>query len=160
MSFQSLKVDELKKVAEFFVVDVEAADPEHGPTKKELLAALAAGDNPVTWDDYKNTYLESDVKKAEDARAEAEEEARADVSDETDESDDDSSDESDPVAEEKEEENILVKFERKNPTWQTLGYTFTKDHPYKSVPVSIAEELVRRGDVRLALPSEVKDYYS
>ena len=77
MSFESLNKDELVKVNEFFAKDVEAADPEKGPTKKELIAALASGDDPVSWDDYKDIYLESDVKKAEDRAAATEEEQRA-----------------------------------------------------------------------------------
>src|SRR6478609_7253383 len=82
MSFQNLNKDELTDVAEFFVVDVEAADPEKGPTKKELVAALAAGDEPVSWEDYNETYLpakkagtdKSREEKLEEARLKAEEE--------------------------------------------------------------------------------------
>lgn len=163
MSFQELKVDELKKVAEFFAVDVDVANEDHGATKKELLAALAAGDEPVTWDDYKNVYLESDTKKVEDKAAEAQAEAEKHVDNTEGELVDKKQAEEDSKSAAKEAaqvEEVLIKYERKNPTWQVGEYTFTKAHPYKSVPVKVAESLIRNSNgFRLALPSEVIDFY-
>lgn len=160
MSFESLNKDELTKVALFFTKDVEAADPEKGPTKKELVAALAAGDDPVSWDDYKEVYLESDVKKAEDRAAAAEEEKRAAAEADPDEPvDEDVAGE--PVVEEDESNHVLIKMDRKNGTYETHGLRFTKDHPYKSVPEETAEAILKaETGFRLALPSEVKDYYN
>lgn len=168
MSFQNLNKDELLDVAEFFAVDVEAADADNGPTKKEIVAALSEGDEPVTWDDYKETYLESkktgkDKSKeqkreelvAEQARLEAEAAEKAKAEEE---SKGDSDEE--PVADEDAEDNILLKYERKNPTWQVGKYTFTKAHPFLAVPASVAENLIRGGGFRQALPSEVTDYYN
>lgn len=146
MSFSTLKVEDLKKVADFFVVDVEAADPEKGPTKKELLAALASGDDPVTWDQYKDIYL----KAVETGNAEPEE----------------TEEEDEPVVEKKvdkyaDSDKVLIKYERKNPSYEILGYTFTTRHPYATVPAEVAEHLVRKVEgFRLALPSELTDYYN
>ncbi len=175
MSFQSLKVDELKKVVEFFDKPVEVADEDHGPTKKELLAALASdadGSDPVSWEDYKDVYLESDVKKDED-RAEAQAAAAAAAEEEAVRNAEEAqaeatapnenaakADGEEAAEKASAEEEILVRYVRKNPTWQVGAYTFTSGHPFKSLPVSVAEALVRRGDVRLALPSEVTDYYN
>lgn len=165
MSFQNLKQEELKDVAAFFQKDVKAADAEKGPTKKELIAALASdddGSDPVTWDDYKNTYLESDVKKESDAaeaeKAKAEEADKAEAEEESK-----NAVEEQEEAEEDEdaEDEVLVKYERRNPTWQVGKYTFTKAHPFKSVPASVAEALIKNSTgFRLALPSEVRDYYN
>lgn len=146
MSFNNLKVDELRDVADFFVVEVEQANPDKGATKKEILAALAAGDEPVTWKDYNEIYLpakEKDVPAPESEPVEEEEvvvkadEAEADTT------------------------MVLVKYERKNPTWEVGGYLFSHDHPYKAVPEELAERLVSdAGGFRVALPSEVTKYYS
>lgn len=155
MSFQSLKVDELKKVAASFAVEPEVADEEHGPTKKELLAALA--ENGVSWKDYQDlkdasddvdgTEVEEEQKEADKADDDADLPAGEEVEEEKD-RDEDTGDE------------ILVKYVRKNPTWEQAGHRFTKDHPFKSLPVELAERLIKSGVVVQALPSEVKDYYN
>ena len=185
MSFQSLKVDELKKVAASFAVEPEVADEEHGPTKKELLAALA--ENGVSWKDYqdlKDASDDADDEQAEDDTVEEEQKEEATKQDvaeeaafataeereeEADKADDVAADADLPADEEVEEEKgededsgdeILVKYVRKNPTWEQAGHRFTKDHPFKSLPVELAERLIKSGVVVQALPSEVKDYYS
>lgn len=158
MSFESLNKDELTSVATFFTRDVEAADPEKGPTKKELIAALASGEDPVSWDDYKEVYLESDVKRAEDRAQNSEEEVRAAA-----EADPEEPVDEDVAGVEPDDapDLVLVKMERKNGTYETHGLRFTKDHPYKSVPEKVAESILTEElGFRLALPSEVKDYYN
>lgn len=140
MSFNSLKKDELAKVAEFFVVDVEAADPEKGPSKKELLAALAAGDDPVTWDQYKEVYLEANPEVEEKQTPLAP---------------------SVPVANPApQEDSVPIRYIGNNGTLEVVGYTFTQAHPFASVPAPVAEYLVLKVEgFRMALPSEVADYY-
>ncbi len=142
MSFNKLRVEELKEIAEFFVVDVEAANEEHGPTKKELLAALASGDEPVTWEDYETIYTPAKEAATPPKPAEA----------------------AKPAAKPEPVDTsgyVLVKMERSNPSYQALGYTFTSRHPYHSVPKEVAEHLVQNVDgFRLALESEVADYYN
>ena len=148
MSFQQLNKDELADIAEFFVVDVEAADAEKGPTKKELLAALAAGDEPVTFDQYKEIYLAAKASETPEVVEQNSEELHEPA----------------PVNEPAEDvdtsDYVLVKFEGKNPTMEVVGYTFTVRHPFQSVPPRVAEYLVRNQPAfRLAMPSEVTDYY-
>lgn len=156
MSFQNLKVDELKKVAASFAVEPEVADEGHGPTKKELLAALA--ENGVSWRDYQDLKDASDdVGDTEVEEEQKEEAAKQDVADEADLPADEE------VEEEKDEDSgdeILVKYVRKNPTWEQAGHLFTKDHPFKALPPELAERLIKSNVVVQALPSEVKDYYS
>lgn len=171
MSFQNLKVDELKELAAFFAVEPKVADAEHGPTKKELLAALA--EDEVSKEDY-DTFLEAkaagtdktaEEKREEAAAAAAAAEEEADATAESEDEVEADATEAVEVVEEQDEdesEQVLVKYERKNPTWEVGGYRFTKAHPFKSVPVETAESLIK-GDktgFRLALPSEVKDYYN
>jgi hypothetical protein len=177
MSYKNAKVDELKELAAFYTVEPKVADPEHGATRKELLAALA--EENVTAEDYQ-TFKEAKaagtdktleekreeaaaaMAAAAEAKAEEEEAAPAESDDEV-EAD---AEEAVEVAEEQgdeadDEDEVLVKMERKNGTYEAFGLRFTKDHPFKSVPASIAEKLItQETGFRLALPSEVKDYYN
>lgn len=155
MSFDSLTKDELQNVADFFVKDVIAANKDKGPTKKELIAALESGDpddeengGPVTWDDYKDVYLPAAADGADKPEVDAPE--LTDVK------------EPEPVEEEADEsEKVLVKMERKNPRFDIRGYTFTKDHPFRSVDEATAEYLVTKAEgFRLAMPKEVADFYN
>lgn len=145
MSFTRLNKDELVEVAKFFVVDVEPADEEKGPTKKELLAALSAGDEPVTWDDYNNIYLA--------AKKEGQDKAKGpDLADATEPTPTEPAEYDGPTA--------LVKLTSQNRRLDKFGYTFTQSHPFHKVPEEVAELMVRSGDFRLALPSEVADFYN
>lgn len=170
MSLQNLNKPELEAVAEFFAVEVEAADDEKGPTKKELLAALASGDSPVTEKDYKEVYLVAkeagndkspEAKKAERAAELAAEKAKA-AEDTKAANKAEAEKKEEKKSAEPEEELTLIKYERKNPTYEIHGHRFTKAHPFSSVPVSIAERLVKEDPhgFRLALPSEAADYYN
>lgn len=156
MSFQSLNKEELESVAEFFAVDVEAADEEKGATKKEILASLAAGDDPVTWEQYKEIYL---VAKGNEPVEAPVEEPAPKVEKPVDRAEPPviSSDDDD----EEVGNNVLVKYERHNPTYEIVGYHFSVKHPFKSVPQEVAEHLIRNAEgFRLALPSEALDFYN
>lgn len=163
MSFESLNKDELAAVAEFFNKDVVAADPEKGATKKELVASLASevDSDPVTWDDYKDVYLDSDVKKAEDRKAAVEEEARLAAEADPDEPVDEDTPVEQDLEPESKEDLILVRMDRKNGTYETHGLRFTKAHPYKPVPLSVGESIIKtEKGFSIALPSEVEEYYN
>lgn len=142
MSFRDLKVDELAKVAEFFVVDVEAASDK--PTKKELIAALNSGDDPVTWEQYTDIYLKAEVPDDLTEEVPVGKPVKA----------------TEPTEEVDTSDYVLVKYDRKNPTYQVVGYSFSKRHPFVAVPPEIAEYLILRQEgFRQALPSEVAEYY-
>lgn len=144
MSFKDLNEEELKDVAEFFVVEVVSS--KDTPTKKEYLAALSAGDDPVTWEQYNEIYLPA---KAAGQFENQEEEVP--VGAESTDGDAEIIDDSDFV---------LIKYERNNPSFEILGYRFLKRHPFASVPEDVAEYLIRKEEgFRLALPSELKEYY-
>lgn len=152
MSFKNLTSDELAEVAEFFVVDVEAAGEK--PTKKELLAALSSGDEPVTWEQYNDIYLKAKASGMDkNAQVEKEKEETAKDAEEASKT---------KPAEPKDTSNyVLIKYDRQNPTFEVVGYSFTRRHPFASVPPETAEYLVRNIEgFRLALPSEVADYYN
>ena len=149
MDFKKLGQPELKELAEFFVVDVVAADEEK-PTKKELLAALTTGDDALTEEDYETFKA---AKAAGQDKAPEGEEIEKQVADAKE-----SAAETEPVDT---SNYVLIKFEGKNPTLEIVGYTFQRKHPYRSVPPEIAEYLVRKQTgFRLAMPSELTDYYN
>lgn len=138
-----LKVDELRAVAEFFAVEVETANPDKEPNKKEVLAALNSGDQPVTFEDYKNIYLVAEKPKSdapELTNAEAKQEAKS---------------------QEPEGPKVLLKMERANARYDIRGYTFTKEHPFHNVSQKDAEYIIKNVEgFRVALPSELSDYYN
>lgn len=153
MSFQSLRVAELKQVVDFFVKDVEVANEDKGPTKKELLAALASddGQGPVTWEEYEETYLPA--KQAEEAQKS--EDVEDDPVVETPKA-------PSPDDEDSDVEKVLVAYTGQNPRWDVIGFTFIKQHPFHSIPLAKAEWLIKNQPdrFRLAMPSEVTDYYN
>lgn len=135
-----MTVNELKELAEFYVVDVEAKN-EGKPTKKELLTALTESDQKIGDEDVEN-FLKA--KKEEAPKADSEPKKEEEAAEPVDTSN-----------------YVLVKYERKNPTFETIGYVFTTRHPFASVPPEVAEHLVRNMEgFRLALPSEAADYYA
>lgn len=136
MSFDQLKINELREVAESFGVDLEDAK-----TKSEIVAALA--EEGVTYEMFKN-FQEAEREDIED-EFEDEEPAPA------------------PIKKPKRgsEPTILVKMERKNFTYETHGYTFTFDHPFVAVPENTAQEIFDTQEgFRPATPREVQEYYS
>jgi len=145
--FMSLDVDELKQVADFFTKDVLVSDPEFGPSKRELLASLASsgdGSDAVTWDDYTTLYLPAQPIKESVVEQQPAGVVPTVVEDDGDESN-----------------WVLVKMERKNPRYDVRGYTFTTGHPFHSMPPDKAEKIILSTEgFRLALPSEVQEYYN
>jgi hypothetical protein len=152
LRFDDLGVDELKNIALYFAKDVDAADVAKGPSRLELVAALASDSDsePVTWDDYQNLYLPAQAPKVAPAESRAAGKLDAEYRKTVDELED-----------EDKTDWPLVKMERKNPRYDLLDYTFTHEHPFHQVPPAIAERMVREHKgFRLALPSEVRDYYN
>lgn len=131
MSFDTLKVSELKKVAEDFGVELEAAS-----NKASIIAALA--EEGVTWQVY-----EKATKDVEDATEEIEILPKYTAKSEI------------------EKDQVLVKMTRNNFRYDIMGYTFTKDHPFVPMKEEDAQEIFDMEDgFRLASPKEVQDFYS
>lgn len=131
MSFDTLKVEDLKAIADSFGVDLEGAK-----TKAEIIAALA--EEGVSYDTYKN-FAESEKEEVEEAPAVKNKKSAAKSNETT----------------------VLVKMERKNPTYETYGYVFTATHPFVAIPESIAQDIFDfESGFRMATPREVQDYYS
>jgi hypothetical protein len=57
--------------------------------------------------------------------------------------------------------DILIKMERKNPTFQAYGVTFTREHPYAIVNNQTAQLIIDNYEgFRVASPAEAKAFYS
>jgi hypothetical protein len=132
MSFTTLKIAELRQIAEEFAVELP-----NSKNKAEIVAALA--EEGVTWDVYQKT-----IKKIEDEAIEIEEVLPK----------------FDPKKE-LPEDTVLVKMTRANFSYETLGFTFTKEHPFVAVPSVKAEEIFEKEEgFRLATATEVQDFYA
>ena len=61
----------------------------------------------------------------------------------------------------KTENTVLVKMERSNFSYQTLGYSFTSEHPFVAMSESDAQRIFDTQDgFRLATPREAQEYYN
>ena len=131
MSFETLKVSEIKKIAEDFAVDTDGLK-----SKADIIAALA--EEGVTWSVYNKTM---DKMEEEDMTVEI-------------------LPKFDPKAEQP-ENTVLVRMTRDNFRYDIMGVTFTKEHPFVAVSEDIAQEIFDKEEgFRLASPREVQEYYS
>jgi len=133
MSFETLKVSELKSVAEEFGVETEGLK-----NKSDIIAALA--EEGITWTLYQDT-----VKKIEEDAVPVEQEVLPKF---------DSN-------KELSEDQVLVRMTRANFRYDIMGKTFTKDHPFVAMSQADAQKIFDKEEgFRLATPTEVKEFYS
>ena len=133
MSFETLKVSEIKKIAEDFAVDTDGLK-----SKADIIAALA--EEGVTWSVYNKT-----INKMEEETEDMLEETLPKF---------------DPKAEQP-ENTVLVRMTRDNFRYDIMGYTFTKEHPFVAMVSDKAQEIFDKEEgFRLANPKEVQDYYN
>jgi hypothetical protein len=130
MSFDTLKVAELRSIAEEFAVETEGLK-----NKQDIIAALA--EEGVTYAVYEKT-----LKDVEDAKEEIEVLPVFD-----------------PKAE-RTEDTVLVMMTRANFRYDIMGHTFTQEHPFVAMHKDAAQEIFDKEEgFRLATPKEVQDYY-
>jgi hypothetical protein len=130
MSFDKLKVAELKTIATEFAVDTEGLK-----NKQDIIAAMA--EEGVTWDVYQAT-----IKEVAENTEEIEILPKFNVKDEV------------PA------DSVLVRMTRANMRYDIMGHTFTKDHPFVAMPEDQAQKIFdKEGGFRLATPKEVQEFY-
>ena len=133
MSFETLKVSELKKIAEDFAVDAEKLK-----NKADIIAALA--EEGVTFSIYEKTLAKTEDEELLDSQ---ELPAKLDTK------------------KDQLKDAVLVKMERPNFRYDILGYTFTKDHPFLTMDEKDAQKIFDLEDgFRLATPREAQEFYS
>jgi hypothetical protein len=133
MSFETLKISEIKKIAEDFAVETEGLK-----NKADIIAALA--EEGVTWSVYSKT-----IKQIEEESENMDTEVLPKF---------------DPKAEQP-ENTVLVRMTRDNFRYDIMGVTFTKEHPFVAMSRDDAQEIFDKEDgFRLATPKEVQEYYN
>lgn len=133
MSFETLKISEIKSIAEEFGVEIDGLK-----NKSDIIAALA--EEGITWTLYQDT-----VKKIEEESVPVEEEVlpRFDATKEIS------------------KDQVLVRMTRANFRYDIMGKTFTKDHPFVAMSQDDAQKIFDKEEgFRLATPAEVKEFYS
>ncbi len=131
MSFDTLKVAELKQIAEDFAVDLKEASG-----KKDIIAALA--EEGVTWAIYQKAKgIEEEEKEMNETLTKAA-----------------------PKAVNK-EDMVLVKMVRPNFSYETNGHRFTKEHPFVAMDKDTAQAIFDKEEgFVMATPAEVQEFYS
>lgn len=132
MSFETLKVSELKKIAEDFGVEIDGLK-----NKNDIIAALS--EEGVTWTVYNKT-VEKMEEEAEDMSIEVlpKLDPKKDLAEDT----------------------VLVKMTRANFRYDIMGHTFTKEHPFVAMHKDDAQKIFDKEEgFRLATPKEVQEFY-
>jgi hypothetical protein len=135
MSFNEMKVGELRELADAYAVDVNKTD------NKEVVVRKMT-ESGVTWE-----YHVAQVAAAEAPGVERVSTTPKPVFDEPADGDD-----NDP---------ILLRMTRANGTFQIRGATFTQNNPYAIVNERDADFIIENYDgFRIASPREVREFYS
>jgi hypothetical protein len=132
MSFDTLKVKDLKALAADFAVDVDGLK-----NKADIIASLS--EEGVTWSVYQGT-----LKNIENAKEDSDEILpRLDPNQKLD------------------EDMVLVRMDRPNYRYDALGFTFTIEHPFVAMKPEVAQQIFDKEEgFRLATPREVQEYYN
>lgn len=131
MSFETLKLAELKQIAEDFAVDIENAGG-----KKDIIAALA--EEGVTWSIYQKAKGIEEEEKEMNATVVKKETKTV-----------------------KQEDMVLVKMTRQNYTYEIMGHRFTKEHPFVAMDKDTAQAIFDKEEgFVMATPAEVQEFYS
>jgi len=132
MSFETLKVSELKKIAEDFAVETDGLK-----NKASIIAALS--EEGVTWSIYSKTLEkneeEDDMSEEVLPRFDSKKQLAKD--------------------------NVLVRMTRDNFRYDIMGHTFTKEHPFVAMSDESAQAIFDKEEgFRLATPKEVQEFYN
>lgn len=132
MSFTDLKIAELKKAAESFGVDVSSVK-----SKNEIAALLE--EEGITYQMY-SKFVDAEKQEIEISPIEKQRKEKKIL---------------------KTEQAVLVKMERANHSYQTMGYEFTNTHPFVAMSESDAQSIFdTETGFRLATPREAQEYYA
>ncbi|UGL63049.1 hypothetical protein SEA_BARTHOLOMUNE_49 [Streptomyces phage Bartholomune] len=132
MSFDKMKVDELRQIADDFAVDIDPKD------NKQVVISKLIG-NGVTWEYYQQSIgAEQETPAPVAAKASFDEPAETD-----------------------EETKVLLRMTRENGTFEVRGVRFTRSNPYAIVRERDADYILEKYEgFRIASPREVKEFYS
>jgi hypothetical protein len=132
MSFLNLKISDLRKTAESFGVDTEGAK-----SKQEIAALLE--EEGITYQMFEkfNGAEKEEIEIPEFEKQKREKKIM------------------------KTQNTVLVKMDRDNYSYQTMGYTFSQQHPFVAMNESEAQRIFdTQNGFRLATPREAQEYYN
>jgi hypothetical protein len=131
MSFNNLKVSDLRKAADAFGVELAK-----GAKKNDIILALEdEGISYQMYEHFSNTE-KAEVEEPVGGRPKSSLDLR-------------------------QEPGILVKMDRENFSYQVGGYVFTKEHPFVAMSQSDAQQIFDfHIGFRPATPREVQEFYS
>lgn len=132
MSFETLKKEDLLKIAEEYGVEIKPTD-----TKAVIIGALA--EDGVSWDDVAKmdkTVAEKDAELKEEKAVQVE-------------------------IDKAKQPKALLKMIRANGTYEIRGYVFKREHPFALVAEEDAEFIVENDSegFRYATPKEAQAFY-
>lgn len=127
-----MKLEELRQVAETFAVDHDSAK-----NKADLIALLA--EEGVSFDTYQSfSQAEKAEPELDDRKVKGSAQATA-----------------------PQNGQVLVKMERMNPSYDVMGFTFTRENPFIVMSEKDAQDIFDTQEgFRLATPKEVQEFYS
>ena len=132
MSFDTLKVSELKKIAEDFAVDTDNLK-----NKADVIAALA--EEGVTWSIYSKTLEKNEEEDDNVVEILPRFDPKKQLS----------------------KDSVLVRMTRDNFRYDIMGSTFTKEHPFVAMSHENAQAIFDKEEgFRLATPKEVQEFYN
>jgi parvulin-like peptidyl-prolyl isomerase len=131
MSFTDLKIADLRKVAETFAVDL-------GTEKSKAVIIAQLEEEGITYQMY-DKFLGAEKEEIEVPALEKKKREKT----------------------LKQEDTLLVKMERNNHSYQTMGYTFSTEHPFVAMATSDAQKIFdMETGFRVATPREAQEYYA
>ena len=131
MSFTDLKVADLRKVADTFAVDL-------GTEKSKAVIIAQLEEEGITYQMYEK-FLGAEKEEIEVPALEKKKREKT----------------------LKQEDTLLVKMERNNHSYQTMGYTFSSEHPFVAMATTDAQKIFdMETGFRVATPREAQEYYA
>jgi hypothetical protein len=159
-SLQALKKEELQKLAHKFEIAIT-----EDTTKTDILDLLS--EEGVTYATYKKFFIDPPVEEdfvweEEGGHLIEEKEDNGIITTATlAPSNEDVELESVKVEKPGNGKSVLVKMDRQNPSFEALGWHFTKEHPYVLMPSDEASHFLDSFEgFRLATPTEAQSYYA
>lgn len=139
MSFKNLKHKDLLYAAEFF--DVQGVTEES--TRAEIIAGLE--ENNISWANYKK-FVEVNGQEVVGENGDVINEEKSQAA---------------PIVF---SDDVLLKMDRQNPTFEILGYRFTKKQPFLVLTADEAQKVIDAaeslgGGFRIASPAEARSYF-
>ena len=131
MSCTDLKVSDLRKVADTFAVEL-------GTEKSKAVIIAQLEEEGITYQMYEK-FLGAEKEEIEVPEVEKKKREKT----------------------LKTEDTMLVKMERQNHSYQTMGYTFSSEHPFVAMSTVDAQRIfdTEKG-FRVATPREAQEYYA